>query len=45
MKTYTIPKEAVCDCRHQIKITTVYPLPDICKYCRKAILKEEDKEL
>lgn len=31
--------ELVCTCSNQKIIHTVYPLPDICDYCRKVVVK------
>jgi len=38
-RTVIIPDIVYCNCKHQGRITTAYPLPDICGYCRMAILK------
>lgn len=42
-----IHKDCICKCtpEKQKRIVTVSGLPDICDYCRKAILKETQKPI
>jgi hypothetical protein len=40
-----IPIEAICECDKPERLGLVYPLPDICTYCKKIIDNEYCKKI
>ena len=43
MKNIKIIPEIICKCKNPEKIAMVYPVPDICNYCRKFIIVQRER--